>query len=228
MAAACQLTAAGAAAGCMHAAAAVRWRLHATRPPQLRLALHVRSRPRPLLASLLSPLGCSYRHPYRHSYRPQDNLHETPVYGGWLDAKGPRYCPSIEDKIVRFADKESHQVRRCRAVAEGSPAGACPAQAATDVTQTLSPVRGGAAAGVGGVATRLVAAGGAHTHHACLGCLQVFLEPESRSTPELYVQVWAQRHWAVQRSAAAAQPACRLAVRLRCLTALPRPLAPLC
>ena len=31
----------------------------------------------------------------------QDNLHETPVYGGWVDAKGPRYCPSIEDKIVR-------------------------------------------------------------------------------------------------------------------------------
>lgn len=39
-----------------------------------------------------------------------DNLHETPVYGGWVDAKGPRYCPSIEDKIVRFADKPSHQV----------------------------------------------------------------------------------------------------------------------
>jgi tRNA uridine 5-carboxymethylaminomethyl modification enzyme len=40
----------------------------------------------------------------------RDNLHETPVYGGWVDAKGPRYCPSIEDKIVRFADKQSHQV----------------------------------------------------------------------------------------------------------------------
>jgi tRNA uridine 5-carboxymethylaminomethyl modification enzyme len=55
----------------------------------------------------------------------RDNLHETPIYGGWVDSKGPRYCPSIEDKIVRFADKLSHQV---------------------------------------------------------------FLEPESRSTPELYVQ----------------------------------------
>ena len=55
----------------------------------------------------------------------RDNLQETPIYGGWVDSKGPRYCPSIEDKIVRFADKESHQV---------------------------------------------------------------FLEPESRSTPELYVQ----------------------------------------
>jgi tRNA uridine 5-carboxymethylaminomethyl modification enzyme len=31
----------------------------------------------------------------------EDNLHETPTYGGWVDAKGPRYCPSIEDK-VRF------------------------------------------------------------------------------------------------------------------------------
>jgi tRNA uridine 5-carboxymethylaminomethyl modification enzyme len=40
----------------------------------------------------------------------QDNLHLTPIYGGLIDSKGPRYCPSIEDKIVRFADKESHQI----------------------------------------------------------------------------------------------------------------------
>ncbi|MGC8453950.1 MAG: tRNA uridine-5-carboxymethylaminomethyl(34) synthesis enzyme MnmG [Cylindrospermopsis raciborskii] len=40
----------------------------------------------------------------------QKNLGLSPVYGGWVDAKGPRYCPSIEDKIVRFADKESHQI----------------------------------------------------------------------------------------------------------------------
>ncbi|CAD5318420.1 unnamed protein product [Arabidopsis thaliana] len=40
----------------------------------------------------------------------RDNLHETPTYGGWVEAKGPRYCPSIEDKIVRFKDKESHQI----------------------------------------------------------------------------------------------------------------------
>ncbi len=40
----------------------------------------------------------------------RDNLHLSPVYGGWVDAKGPRYCPSIEDKIVRFADKDSHQI----------------------------------------------------------------------------------------------------------------------
>jgi tRNA uridine 5-carboxymethylaminomethyl modification enzyme len=40
----------------------------------------------------------------------RDNLHLSPIYGGWVESKGPRYCPSIEDKIVRFADKESHQI----------------------------------------------------------------------------------------------------------------------
>ncbi|WP_296416148.1 tRNA uridine-5-carboxymethylaminomethyl(34) synthesis enzyme MnmG [Vulcanococcus sp. DEBay_Sum29NL08_54] len=40
----------------------------------------------------------------------KDNLHLTPIYGGVIDSKGPRYCPSIEDKIVRFADKDSHQI----------------------------------------------------------------------------------------------------------------------
>ena len=40
----------------------------------------------------------------------RDNLHLTPIYGGHLESTGPRYCPSIEDKIVRFADKDSHQI----------------------------------------------------------------------------------------------------------------------
>ncbi|HIK46162.1 MAG TPA: tRNA uridine-5-carboxymethylaminomethyl(34) synthesis enzyme MnmG [Leptolyngbyaceae cyanobacterium M65_K2018_010] len=40
----------------------------------------------------------------------RENLHLSPIYGGWVESKGPRYCPSIEDKIVRFADKESHQI----------------------------------------------------------------------------------------------------------------------
>jgi len=40
----------------------------------------------------------------------RENLHLTPKYGGFMTSKGPRYCPSIEDKIVRFADRESHQI----------------------------------------------------------------------------------------------------------------------
>ena len=38
------------------------------------------------------------------------NLHRAPMYSGQIEATGPRYCPSIEDKVVRFADKERHQV----------------------------------------------------------------------------------------------------------------------
>ncbi|GJD06306.1 tRNA uridine 5-carboxymethylaminomethyl modification enzyme MnmG [Galdieria sulphuraria] len=40
----------------------------------------------------------------------RDNLHKTPKYGGFMTSTGPRYCPSIEDKIVRFADKETHPI----------------------------------------------------------------------------------------------------------------------
>ncbi len=40
----------------------------------------------------------------------KDNLHRSPLYSGNIKGVGPRYCPSIEDKIVRFADKESHQI----------------------------------------------------------------------------------------------------------------------
>ncbi len=38
------------------------------------------------------------------------NIHRAPMYSGQIQSRGPRYCPSIEDKIVRFADKERHQV----------------------------------------------------------------------------------------------------------------------
>ena len=38
------------------------------------------------------------------------NLHRAPLYSGQIDSTGPRYCPSIEDKVVRFADKARHQV----------------------------------------------------------------------------------------------------------------------
>ncbi len=40
----------------------------------------------------------------------RDNLHRSPLYGGLIEGTGPRYCPSIEDKVVRFADKERHQL----------------------------------------------------------------------------------------------------------------------
>ncbi|MEZ5942306.1 MAG: tRNA uridine-5-carboxymethylaminomethyl(34) synthesis enzyme MnmG [Planctomycetaceae bacterium] len=40
----------------------------------------------------------------------RDNLHRAPMYSGQINSTGPRYCPSIEDKVVRFADKSSHQI----------------------------------------------------------------------------------------------------------------------
>ena len=40
----------------------------------------------------------------------RDNLHQSPLYSGKIKGVGPRYCPSIEDKVVKFADKERHQL----------------------------------------------------------------------------------------------------------------------
>ncbi len=40
----------------------------------------------------------------------QENIHRSPLYGGKIEGIGPRYCPSIEDKVVRFSDKDRHQL----------------------------------------------------------------------------------------------------------------------
>lgn len=40
----------------------------------------------------------------------RENLHRAPMYSGQIESVGPRYCPSLEDKVVRFAERESHQV----------------------------------------------------------------------------------------------------------------------
>ena len=40
----------------------------------------------------------------------QENIHRAPMYSGQIEGTGPRYCPSIEDKVVRFADKSRHQI----------------------------------------------------------------------------------------------------------------------
>ena len=39
-----------------------------------------------------------------------ENLHRSPMYSGMIKGTGPRYCPSIEDKVVRFNDKPRHQI----------------------------------------------------------------------------------------------------------------------
>lgn len=51
----------------------------------------------------------TYTNPATHQII-QDNLHKSAMYSGQIEGTGPRYCPSVEDKIVRFADKERHQI----------------------------------------------------------------------------------------------------------------------
>ena len=56
-------------------------------------------------------LPCYLTHTNAETHRIiRENLHRSPLYSGEIIGTGPRYCPSIEDKVVRFADKERHQV----------------------------------------------------------------------------------------------------------------------
>jgi tRNA uridine 5-carboxymethylaminomethyl modification enzyme len=55
------------------------------------------------------PCWITYTNPATHAVI-AGNLHQSPMYCGVIEGVGPRYCPSIEDKVVRFAEKERHQV----------------------------------------------------------------------------------------------------------------------
>ena len=55
------------------------------------------------------PCFITYTNPAVHDLINQ-NLHRAPMYSGQINSTGPRYCPSIEDKVVRFADKDRHQL----------------------------------------------------------------------------------------------------------------------
>ena len=61
--------------------------------------------------STATQVTCGITHTNAETHRIiRENLSRSAMYGGKIEGVGPRYCPSIEDKVVRFADKESHQV----------------------------------------------------------------------------------------------------------------------
>ena len=71
----------------------------------------------PVLFSFLShkpfvrQISCGITHTNEKTHQiVRDNLSRSAMYGGHIEGIGPRYCPSIEDKVVRFADKASHQI----------------------------------------------------------------------------------------------------------------------
>lgn len=63
------------------------------------------------LQPLLPQISCflTYTSPQTHDII-RSGLHRSPIYSGVIQSSGPRYCPSIEDKVVRFADKERHHI----------------------------------------------------------------------------------------------------------------------
>ncbi len=59
----------------------------------------------------LPQMSCYITHTTAETHRViRDNIHRSPLYAGVIQGVGPRYCPSIEDKVVRFAEKDSHQI----------------------------------------------------------------------------------------------------------------------
>ncbi len=73
--------------------------------------------PRPVFSFLGSrddhprQVACHITHTSERTHQIiRDALHRSPLYSGQIEGTGPRYCPSIEDKVVRFADKASHQI----------------------------------------------------------------------------------------------------------------------
>ena len=62
-------------------------------------------------APSVTQVSCAITHTNSETHRIiRENLLRSAMYGGRIEGAGPRYCPSIEDKIVRFADKDSHQI----------------------------------------------------------------------------------------------------------------------
>jgi glucose-inhibited division protein A len=65
-----------------------------------------------LTAAIANPqISCHITRTLAETHRIiSDNLHRSAMYSGRIQSRGPRYCPSIEDKVVRFADRDSHQI----------------------------------------------------------------------------------------------------------------------
>ena len=62
-------------------------------------------------STLRNQVSCYITYTNEETHRViKENLHRSPLYAGRIEGVGPRYCPSIEDKVVRFADKERHQL----------------------------------------------------------------------------------------------------------------------
>lgn len=60
---------------------------------------------------MLPQLACAVTHTNERSHEEiRQGLRKSPVHSGAIEGRGPRYCPSIEDKVVRFADRKSHQI----------------------------------------------------------------------------------------------------------------------